>query len=106
MKGEPTSIFKDAINSASEIKLAKLDPIIFLNKSFLMDLLNMNVPEKAVKVHLALMNASSNLLSDLEGMRVVFVDPVRSLTAAGQYQKHLLDLKTSLDNLYVFFAQN
>jgi hypothetical protein len=106
LKEDPASIFQDAINSASENKLKKLDPIILLNKGFLNDLLNIEVPQKAVGVHLALLNASSNILSDLEAMRVVFTDPVRSLSAIGQYNRHRLDLKIALENINKFFLQN
>ena len=106
VKEDPTTIFQDSINSASEVRLAKLDPIILSNKGFLTDLLSVEVPEKAVTVHLALLNASSNILSDLEGMRLVFVDPVRSLTAVGQYNNHISDLKTAVENIAGFFAQN
>jgi len=106
IKENPLIIFRDALNSASDSKMAKLDPIILLNKSLLTDLLSVKVPEKAVVVHLSLLNTSSNILSDLEALRVVFTDPVRSLTAVSQYPGHELDLKTAIENLNIFFIQN
>jgi len=106
VKENPLAIFQDAITRASETRLAKLDPIILQNRGLLNDLLLVEVPKSAVVVHLALLNAFSNILSDLEAIRVVFTDPVRSLTAVSQYQLDESSLKTALNNINSFFARN
>src|SRR3989344_2665539 len=106
IKENPLAIFQEAITRASETRLAKLDPIILQNRGLLSDLLLVEVPKNAVVVHLALLNAFSNILSDLEAIRVVFTDPVRSLTAVSQYQLDESSLKTALNNINSFFARN
>ena len=98
--------FESKIKSASDIKLAKLDPIITLNKSMLAELLDVEVPDKAVDYHLAVLNAASNILADLQAMRVVFIDPVRSLSAIAQFKNDTLILKTATDNIATFFINN
>ena len=106
VKENPLAIFQDAITRANETKLAKLDPIILQNKGLLNDLLLVEVPKSAVGVHLALLNAFSNILSDLEAIRVVFTDPVRSLVAVNQYQLDESSLKIALNNINSFFTKN
>ena len=106
VKETPMKIFNDAITSANESKLVRLDPIIFLNKSLLTDLLTMYVPVSAVSVHLALVNVTSSLLSDLEAMRRVFTDPVSGMTGVSQYQKDTILLKTALENLDLYLAEH
>lgn len=106
VKEDPMVIFKDAIATENESKLAKLDPIILTNKGLLTDLLNIEVPQKAVKVHLELVNATSNLLSDLEALRVAFSDPVRSLTTISAYESHIFDFNKATQNIKTYFAQN
>ncbi|MFA5888723.1 MAG: hypothetical protein WCW47_00930 [Candidatus Paceibacterota bacterium] len=106
VKENPIEIFNNAITSASETKLAKLDQIIFLNKSLLTDLLTMNVPKSAIEVHLALLNVTSSLLSDLEAMRLVFIDPVAGLIGISQYQTDTFLLKTALTNMNTYLMQN
>jgi hypothetical protein len=106
IKENPISIFQDALYSASETKMAKLDPIILINKRFIADFLALETPQKAVGVHLALLNASSAVLADLEAMRVIFTDPIRSLAAVNQYNKDMVTLKTAVENIGVFFFKN
>lgn len=106
VKEDPMVIFKDAIATENESKLAKLDPIILTNKGLLTDLLNIEVPEKAVKAHLELVNATSNVLSDLEALRVAFSDPIRSLTTISAYESHIFDFKKAIQNIKTYFVQN
>lgn len=106
IKDDPMVILKEAVTTENESKMAKLDPIILTTKGLLTDLLNIEVPKKAVNVHLELVNAVSNLLSDLESLRVVFSDPIRSLTAISVYESHVLDFKKATENIRVYFIQN
>ncbi len=106
VKEDPMVIFKEAIATENESTLAKLDPIILTNKGLLTDLLNIEVPQKAVKVHLELVNATSNILSDLEALRVAFSDPIRSLTTISAYESHVFDFKKATQDIKTYFVQN
>jgi hypothetical protein len=103
---DPIEVMTVALQTESESYLSKIDPIIKANKGFISDLLAMNVPSSAVKAHLGVLNASSNILADLEGMRAVLVDPVKSLTVIGQYNAHLNKLMTSLGDVNNYFEEN
>jgi hypothetical protein len=66
----------------------------------------MTVPSSAVKVHLGVLNAVSRLLTDVEAMRAVFVDPVKSLTSIGQYNDDISKFVSSLGNINQYFEEN
>ena len=102
---DPLSLFYTALQKNDEQSLVGLDPIIRIRKGMIDDFLQMDVPADAVNVHLGLLNAYSNLLSSLEGMRVVFSDPVRSFASINQYQKSVDSLKTALINMNSYFQQ-
>ncbi len=106
IKENPIVIINKVAQSQDEKDLAGLDKLISIAQGFINDFLNMTVPENAVTVHLALLNSFSNLLSDLQGMRMILVDPVRSLSAIGQYNKHNLDFYTALKNMNSYFSIN
>ena len=105
VKENPTLILGTALNSESENVLKRLDPIVVIGKGMVSDLLSVEVPENAISVHLGLLNTSSNLLSNLEDMREVFSDPVRSLAGMGQYSKHVIDFQNALKNLNAYFVE-
>ncbi len=102
---DPMAIVKQALTDNNENDLAKLDPMITQGRGVISDLVAIGVPSDAVKLHLALLNASSNMLSNLEAMRVTFNDPIRSFTGASQYGQHVLDLENALKNLQTYFKQ-
>ncbi len=99
-------IVSTAMNANNPDELAKLDPMIADRKKIVSDLLNMEVPANAVTVHLALLNAYSNFLADLEALRVSFSDPIKGFAGIGQYEKNISDLKTALTNINTFILKN
>jgi hypothetical protein len=106
IKDDPFSVIMNAMPTESEKELAKLNPIIIQNKAFIADLLKMEVPSSAATLHLSLLNASSNLLSNLEDMREIIRDPVRGLTGVGNYPQSITNLNLSLKNFTEFFIKN
>jgi hypothetical protein len=103
IKTDPILILNKVIKSQDEKDLAELDPLIVIAKGFVNDFLNIPVPSDAVNVHLALLNSFSNLLSDMEGMRVILVDPIRSLTVVGKYSQHTTEFYAALNNMNAYF---
>ncbi len=92
-------ILDRAINSGEEKELVKLDPIITGYKGLIGDFLQISIPSDAVSIHLEILNAMSNVLSNIEAMRLTFSDPVKSFVGVSQYKKHALDLSLAMKKL-------
>lgn len=105
IKYNPITIVTTAITEKNELVLKQLDPIILTTKSTVTDLLNIEVPADAVGVHLDLLNGSSNILNDLEGMRVSFTDPIRSFVVLNQYSTHITNIQTALTKMSSYFTK-
>lgn len=103
---DPMFILNSALQTENELELAKIDPVIKSSQSFMNDLLGMEVPVSAVKVHLGVLNAMSDFLFDLQAMRMVFVDPVKGLTSIGEYNNDLNNFVTALKKINQYFEEN
>jgi hypothetical protein len=99
------AILTSAMNSQDEKILARLDPIIALNKGLINDFLNAEVPSDATLVHLNILNSISALLADLEAMRQVIADPVRGILGIKQYNTDIGKFSTALNNMNLYFAK-
>lgn len=106
IKDDPLMIVISSLEKEDEKKLSKLDPIIMENKGLLNDLLSISVPEKAVSLHLSLLNSSSKLIANLEAMRSTLSDPVKGFVGMGEYAQTMIDLNNSLKNFTAFFTDN
>lgn len=102
IKENPIEIVKEASVNQSEKTIQRLDPIIVTAKSFIDDFLNIEVPQIAVNHHLALLNSSSGLLTDLEAFRIMVIDPTLALIALGQYNTHTINFSSALNNMNSF----
>lgn len=102
---DPSFIVTRALSSENKKELAKLDPIINANKTIIIEFLNINVPKNAVSIHLALLNSFSSILADLEAMRVVFEDPIRSFSAINRYDGDKSNFITALNALSQFLVK-
>lgn len=78
-------IINDALTSQDPKKIEGLDTFIKGTKYVLDNLLKMNVPSELADLHLQLVNAVSNIYSDVQSMRETFNDPVRGYIGAGKY---------------------
>lgn len=105
IKDDPILIITEALRTDDEKVLNRLDPIIISAKSLIDDFLKMNVPESAMMVHLAMLNAFSNGLTDLEAFRSTTIDPVKALASIGQYNKHLQDFDMALQSMNAFLSR-
>lgn len=106
IKDEPMTILLNSLSKEEEADLKKLDPIITINKNAIRNLLDMEVPEGATKLHLDLLNVCSQILSDLEAMRVALTDPVMVSSAIGNYANHVRSFGISISNLNAYFIKN
>ena len=55
-----------------------------------------------MEIHLGLLNAVSNLLSNIEAIREAFSDPVKSFAGASQYTQHEKDTETAMQKLNIY----
>jgi len=100
----PALIVINALTNNNPSKLSKLDPFIAVSKNIINDLLTMSVPQDAAPYHLALLNSYSSFLSDLQGMRVVFDDPIRGFAAINQYNASLVSYQNATKSIDIYFA--
>lgn len=102
---DPALIVQDALKQDNAKTLEKIDPIIVTVKYLVSSFINVQVPSDAVAVHLGFLNATSNILSNLEGMRATFTDPVKSFAGTAQYAEHLTTFTEAQKNMQGYFAQ-
>ena len=103
--GNPITILNKALQTESDSDLSKIEPFIVAYKGVVSDLTTISVPADATAVHLALLNAYSNLLSDTQAMRQALVDPVKAIAAINQYEKHYTDMQNALLNINNYFGK-
>jgi hypothetical protein len=94
-----------AVQSGKEASLAVLDPTIAADQAIITSLLSMTIPSDAVQVHLAFVNAASNILSNTEAMRNSFADPIRSLAALSQFPQHQQDIQNALLQIRIYLKK-
>ena len=104
-KEGPVTILDTALTTEDENKIKELDSIVTASRGVVSDLIQMEVPLDFVPMHIQLLNSSSNILSNLEGMRQTFADPVKSFVAANQYPKNMSDFLTALSNINTYYKQ-
>ena len=104
VKEDPESIITLGAETKDEAVLKKLDPIIASGKNMIQDLLYMEVPVSAVKIHLDVLNASSRVTNDIENIRYALTDPLKALISASQYKTNISSFQTSLTNLYKYLG--
>lgn len=78
-------IIDRAAKNDDESELLKLVPLIAEYRRIRDNLLVVEVPPSAVEHHLTLVLATEGLVQSLEGMRLIFSDPVRSMPLVGLY---------------------
>lgn len=105
IKVDPQVVLFTAMRDENEEELAKLDPMIRANREIIAKFLEMQVPYKATSLHLALLNAFGNTLSNLEAIRGMFNDPIRGYIGFNYYNKSVLDFVSSLNNLNAYLKQ-
>lgn len=102
---DPMAIMLKVAETDNRNDLKQLDIIISANTGLVDDLLKVQTPSSLVAMHLSMINSASATLSDLKAMKNIYTDPVSSLMASSQYEKHLTDLLNSLRVINEFFKK-
>lgn len=105
IKDDPVTILTNTMKTENSSEIAKLDPLVATSKSLITDLLSVAVPIDAVKIHLDLINAVSSLSVNLESMRGVLNDPVKTMASISTYNQNILSFANALKNLNVYFVK-
>lgn len=98
-------IMVKAQETENDKDLALMDPIIKGYQGLIADLIKMEIPSDSVTVHLAYLNACSNILSDLEGMRQLNIDPARSLVSMSHYIEDAQMLEQATFDINKYFSK-
>lgn len=99
------TIFATALQSQKEVDIVKLDLIIQGYKGIINDTLKIKVPQDALAYHLMYLNSLSTIVDDLSYMRLIISDPIKAYAGFSNYQKDVLRLKISFENLNTYFTQ-
>jgi len=95
-----------ALTGKKPTDLKKLDPIIASHKRILTALAVTTVPSNMINTHLNILNTMSRILANTEGFKVIFTDPLISVTAIRNYYKDLQSLQSVLSQLVSTFDEN
>jgi hypothetical protein len=90
------SIVLRAMQSNDENDLVDIDIVVGNYQSFLSNLLVMNVPKDLGDAHLSVVNSLSTLIADINGMKLLFVDPVIASKSILRYQNNARIVQISL----------
>jgi hypothetical protein len=106
-------ILSTAVLNNKENEIEKLDPIIKGYTAILNSLATVPAPQNMTDKHLALLNSTSKLLSDIEGFRQIFTDPLIGIVGVGNYysdvelfQKSIQDITAEFEKNSVTFDEN
>jgi len=98
-KVDESTILTSAMSSNSGEALKQLDLNIVLYKKTLEQLSLMSVPENVIKIHLDLLNNISSKIFGLEGLMVMFTDPVKAMMSLKDYSSGDDGLYLSIMNI-------
>src|SRR3989338_3622811 len=94
-----------AVEKSDENGVVKLDSTVKALAGFVSDLLQMTVPSSAAEIHLGLLNATSNVASDVLAIKGIYLDAIKSFASMSQYSEHIENFITALGNINAFFEQ-
>lgn len=102
---DPIAIMLKVTETDDPNYLKPLGTIVSALEGSINDLRKVSVPTNLVQIHLGVLNALSALLSDVEAMKKIYTDPVSSMSAISQYEKHITDFSNALGILDSFFKK-
>src|SRR3989338_5599143 len=100
---DPLTALSLAVEKSDENGIVKLESTIKALAGFVSDLLQMTVPSSAAEIHLGLLNATSNVASDVLAIKGIYIDPIKSFTSMSQDSEHIENFITALGNIKAFF---
>ena len=93
-------VMKRALQTNNPAELEKLEPIIAMYKNLRDQTMATPVPRGFEKQHLDLINVYQGVYATLDGMKLVFTDPVVALLRIKRYQDDATGLSNGLTNMY------
>ena len=99
----PISIVDKAMLSQNPAELLKLNPYIEVTKGMIKDLLAMEVPQEVAHLHLNMLNSYSKLQTSLEGIKIMFDDPVNAVLVIPLYAESIESFNSSIITLNNYF---
>ncbi len=103
---DPVLFLNQLVGKQRNTALAHINGTIGVGRSFIEDFLKIEVPNNAISIHLVLLNSVSMVISDLEAIREINDDPVRSLVALQQYGKDFSVFQASLKKMISYLSVN
>jgi len=88
-----------ALATKDETDLYPLDALLVNYRSALSKIVTVNVPNDLVAKHLAFINSTSKVITDIQGMRSLFEDSVLALSSLTTYGQNLLQFQKSLKEI-------
>ena len=98
------AIIQKALQNEDAKELEKLEPLILMYKNLRDQTLATPVPAGFEKQHLDLINVYQAVYATLDGMKLVFSDPVVALLRIKRYQDDAKGLNIALQNMYSTFS--
>lgn len=99
-------ILDNATRNSDEKELEKLDAAINRYKNLTADFLKVKAPADALPIHGEITNLFNILGVSVEGMKLIFKDPIGSLGTVSFYPTAVDNLIKSLENLKNYFLDN
>ncbi|MBL7045307.1 MAG: hypothetical protein ISR98_01775 [Parcubacteria group bacterium] len=98
------TIFNRSVTNDDTREIEKLDPIINGYKNILKDSLALSVPVDAINEHITFVQSIASVTESIEGMRVIYTDPVRAIAGIGSYGQSTKSLKDAFDKMGSYFT--
>ncbi len=105
-KTSEMEILSAAVVDGKQDEIEKLDQIINSYTAILKSLATVPVPQNLISKHLALLNSTSKLLSDIEGFRKIFTDPLVGVVAVSNYYPDAETFQQSIRSITTEFEKN
>ncbi len=99
-------VLQAALEKESRTEIMKLDPIIAGYIAILNKLLVLPVPQDHVTIHINLVNNLNKVITNIQGFRVMFDDPIIGIITVGSYYEDMDSLQVSVGELRNIFRQN
>jgi len=99
-------ILRDSVQTEDPEILKELDPIIKAYQNLLSNFIKTKAPANASLIHLAVVNAFSDILSTTKGMGDLYTDPLVALQAAGHFPDAQINMVTALQKAKAYFKEN
>lgn len=92
-------VFSIAMESGNPDDLLALNEIMGTYQTFLANLLLLRVPQEASEAHLSTINATSAVVADIAGMKLLFTDTLVAMDSFGNYHTSSQKVRAALSQI-------